>query len=76
MLPIISKDGMSYCVYVFFYFLHIIDSHRRAQEATKAGKFHNEIISLPGKSKSGEDVHFSQDEGIRPSTTTAEILFC
>jgi len=45
-------------------------SHRRASEATKAGKFKNEIIPLPVKLLKGEspkEMHI-QDEGIRPST--------
>jgi len=45
-------------------------SHRRASEATKAGKFREEIIPIPVKIRKGEspkELH-TQDEGIRPST--------
>ena len=48
-------------------------SHRRALAATKAGRFANELIPCAGKSKAGEDVTLSTDEGIRPGTTTAKL---
>ena len=48
-------------------------SHRRALAATKAGKFENEIVPCAGKTKVGEEVVLSVDEGIRPGTTAAKL---
>mmetsp|Transcript_63080 Transcript_63080/g.162410 ORF Transcript_63080/g.162410 Transcript_63080/m.162410 type:complete len:413 (+) Transcript_63080:108-1346(+) len=50
-------------------------SQRRAAEATKAGKFKNEIVPLPVKMAKGEspkEMH-TQDEGIRPGVTYEAI---
>jgi len=48
-------------------------SHRRAITATKEGRFKNEIIPVAGKSKAGEDIVLSADEGMRPGTTPAKL---
>lgn len=49
-----------------------VASHARASEATKAGKFGEEIVQLPVKvlneEKPSDGVH-AQDEGVRPGTT-------
>mmetsp|Transcript_51627 Transcript_51627/g.76510 ORF Transcript_51627/g.76510 Transcript_51627/m.76510 type:complete len:248 (+) Transcript_51627:2-745(+) len=49
------------------------ESHRRAITATKEGRFKNEIIPVAGKSKAGEDIVLSADEGMRPGTTPAKL---
>lgn len=43
-------------------------SHKRAAEATKAGKFKDEILVLKGVDKEGNEVTHDADEGIRPET--------
>lgn len=45
-------------------------SHRRAMEATKSGRFKDEIVPLPVKSLKGDTPNgmHDEDEGIRPST--------
>lgn len=43
-------------------------SHKRAAEATKAGKFKEEILVLKGVDKEGNEVTHDADEGIRPDT--------
>jgi len=52
----VSKDEMDEMAY---------ESHRRAFEATKAGRFKKEIVPVKGVNKAGEEVVLSTDEGIR-----------
>lgn len=59
-----------------------VESHRRATEAQKAGKFENEIIPVTAKKvsyddqgfPSVEDVQFDQDEGIRPNSNMESLM--
>ncbi len=49
-------------------------SHQRAIAAQDAGKFAEEIVSVPvGKGKTGETVYFSIDEGPRRETTLEKL---
>jgi acetyl-CoA C-acetyltransferase len=50
-----------------------VDSHRRAAEATAAGRFDEEklVVSIP--QRKGEPVRFTTDEGIRADTTAEGI---
>jgi acetyl-CoA C-acetyltransferase len=41
------------------------ESHRRAHEATQAGRFKREIVPIKGLNKAGEEILLTQDEGIR-----------
>ena len=50
-----------------------LDSHRRAAVARSAGYFKREIIPVPVINEAGEEILFSQDEGIRPDTTYEQI---
>lgn len=50
-----------------------VESHRKATEATKAGKFKQEILPLQGKNKAGDVVVHDKDEGIRPSTNLESL---
>ncbi|KAI3899717.1 hypothetical protein MKW92_022141 [Papaver armeniacum] len=55
-----------------------VESHRRAAAATAAGKFKDEIVPVHTKivdPKTGEEksVTISVDDGIRPSTTVADL---
>jgi acetyl-CoA acetyltransferase len=50
-----------------------VHSHRRAHAAIEAGRFKNEIVPCEGKSKAGEVVMLSADEGVRPGTTPAKL---
>jgi acetyl-CoA acetyltransferase family protein len=45
-----------------------LESHRRAAEATAAGRFHDEIVPIRVQREDGEEV-VTADEGIRPSTS-------
>ncbi len=47
---------------------HVVESHRRAAEATKNGDFKKEIVPLEGKKKDGTVIVHDKDEGIRPGT--------
>lgn len=55
----ISREDMDEMAY---------NSHMKALAAQKAGKFDEEIIPIVVK-KNGEEIVFSKDEGIRPTTT-------
>jgi acetyl-CoA C-acetyltransferase len=47
-------------------------SHRRAAEATKAGRFRNEIVPVPAdKTQTGKGLE--SDEGIRPDSTVESL---
>jgi acetyl-CoA C-acetyltransferase len=48
-------------------------SHQRAAEATKNGLLAAEIVAVPGPPRNGEQVLVTQDEGIRPGTTTETL---
>ncbi len=45
------------------------DSHRKAAEATAAGRFTSEILPIPVPQKRGAPVLFDRDESIRADTT-------
>ncbi|KGX88746.1 acetyl-CoA acetyltransferase [Pontibacillus halophilus JSM 076056 = DSM 19796] len=45
------------------------ESHRRALEAIKEGRFTKEIVPMKGESKEGEAVTVSEDEGPRKDTS-------
>ena len=49
------------------------DSHRKAHEATEAGRFKDEIVPVEIPQKKGEPVVLDYDETVRPETT-AETL--
>ena len=49
------------------------ESHRRAAEATKAGRFRAEILPIAIPQKKGDPILFDRDESVRPDTT-AEAL--
>ena len=46
------------------------ESHRRAAEATSAGRFAEEIVPVAIPQKRGDPVMIDRDESIRPETTT------
>jgi acetyl-CoA acetyltransferase family protein len=48
-------------------------SQKRALEATKAGRFKNEIIPMEGKNNKGENVNHVVDEGIRPNVSLEDM---
>ena len=48
-------------------------SHRRAAQAINEGRFQREIVPCKGKSKTGEDVTLTADEGVRAGTTAAKL---
>ena len=50
-----------------------LESHRRAAAARSAGYFETEIIPVPIIDEAGEEILFTQDEGIRPNTTYEQI---
>ncbi|XP_074302572.1 3-ketoacyl-CoA thiolase 2, peroxisomal-like [Silene latifolia] len=55
-----------------------VDSHRKAAAATAAGKFKDEIVPIKTKlvdPKSGDEkpITVAMDDGIRPSTTVADL---
>ncbi len=49
------------------------NSHRKAAEAKKAGRFKDEIVPVEIKQKKGDAIIFDHDEGVREDTT-AETL--
>lgn len=49
------------------------DSHRKAAEATEAGRFRDEIVPVAVPQKRGAPVTFGQDESIRADTTTEAL---
>ncbi|MDO8794763.1 MAG: acetyl-CoA C-acetyltransferase [Vicinamibacterales bacterium] len=50
-----------------------VESHRRAAEATAAGRFADEILPVEIPQRKGDPVVFSQDESIRPDTSLASL---
>ena len=48
-------------------------SHERAAEATKAGRFADEIVGVSIPQRKGEPVLVDADEGIRPGTTAESL---
>jgi acetyl-CoA C-acetyltransferase len=48
---------------------YALESHRRAAEATDAGRFADEILPVTIPQKKGQPIVFSQDESIRRDTT-------
>ena len=49
------------------------ESHRRAQEATEAGRFADEILPVKVEQEDGSVVEATKDEGIRPDTTVESL---
>jgi acetyl-CoA C-acetyltransferase len=49
-----------------------VDSHNRAQKATEAGYFKDQIVPVVLKSKKG-DVAYATDEHFRPNATLADM---
>ena len=47
-------------------------SQQRAQAATEAGRFQNEIVPVPIKTDDGDEM-MSTDEGLRPGTTAEKL---
>lgn len=52
---------------------YAFNSHRKAAEAKKAGRFKDEIVPVEIPQKKGEPIVFDHDEGVREDTT-AETL--
>ncbi|MRI34199.1 acetyl-CoA C-acyltransferase FadA [Endozoicomonas sp. OPT23] len=50
-----------------------VRSHQRAQAATEAGRFKNEIIAMKGHDADGSLKLFTQDETIRPETSLESL---
>jgi acetyl-CoA C-acetyltransferase len=48
-------------------------SHRRAAEATEAGRLKDEIVPVEVPQKKGDPVIVAEDEGIRPDTTEESL---
>jgi len=46
-----------------------VESHRRASEAWKAGRFDAETFAFPIPQKKGDPILFRSDEGVRPEVT-------
>src|SRR5438105_1028809 len=51
---------------------YAVESHRRATQATEAGRFADEIVSVVVKTRHGETV-VDRDEHIRPDTTLEKL---
>ena len=49
------------------------ESHRRAAEATAAGRFNAEILQVAVPQKKGDPLLFEHDESIRPGTTVESL---
>jgi acetyl-CoA C-acetyltransferase len=49
------------------------ESHRRAAEATQAGRFEEEKFAVPVPQKKGAPIPFTSDENVRPGTTADSI---
>ncbi len=49
------------------------ESHRRATEATEAGRFKDEILPIKVEQEDGSVVEATTDEGIRPGTTVESL---
>jgi acetyl-CoA C-acetyltransferase len=48
-------------------------SHRRAAEAMKNGVFDEEIVPVPVPQREGDPILVTEDEGVRPETTTETL---
>jgi acetyl-CoA C-acetyltransferase len=48
---------------------YALDSHRKAAEATRAGRFRDEIVPVSIPQRKGEPTLFAEDESIRPDTS-------
>jgi acetyl-CoA C-acetyltransferase len=48
-------------------------SHRRAEAATRDGRFAEEIVAIEVPQRKGEPLVFDTDEGIRPGTTAESL---
>ena len=48
-------------------------SHERATEARKNGLFDDEIVDVAVPQRKGDPIQVSEDEGVRPGTTTATL---
>ena len=48
-------------------------SHQRADEATRDGRFKEEIVPIEIPQRKGDPVSFDTDEGIRPGTTAESL---
>lgn len=50
-----------------------LESHKRADEATRNGYFQREIIPVNTVDANGDPVHMAYDEGIRPNTSLEKL---
>jgi acetyl-CoA C-acetyltransferase len=50
-----------------------IESHRRAADASRSGRFNAEIVAVPVPQRKGDPVMVSRDEGIRADSTLAKM---
>jgi 3-oxoadipyl-CoA thiolase len=50
-----------------------LESHRRAQEATEAGRFADEIVPVMVPQRKGDPVKVERDESIRPDTSLEKL---
>lgn len=50
-----------------------VASHKKANEAQKSGRFQKEIVPLKGVDKSGKEIDFTADEGVRWPSTIEKI---
>ncbi len=50
-----------------------VNSQKKAQAATEAGKFKNEIIPIPYKDQDGNDQILDKDTNIKPNTSVEKI---
>ncbi|HEU0133072.1 MAG TPA: acetyl-CoA C-acetyltransferase [Mycobacteriales bacterium] len=48
-------------------------SHERAAAAMKEGRFDEELVAVPIPQRKGEPLLFTEDEGVRPETTTESL---
>ena len=49
------------------------ESHRRAHDATRSGRFDTEIVAVDVPQKKGDPMRVSVDEGIRPDSTPESL---
>jgi acetyl-CoA acetyltransferase family protein len=60
----LSREDMERCA---------VESHRRADRATREGRFDREIIPVKGVDKNGEEILVDKDEGIRWPTSAQTL---
>ena len=48
---------------------YAVESHRRALDATKSGRYQDEIVPIPIPQKKGEPIQFAKDESPREDTS-------